>query len=314
MFPGQGSQYKGMCKKLIENNYESRLIFKYASEILKFDLIDMINNTTMSTMTLSENAQPSVVVASYALYKDYIKNIGVEPECVIGHSLGEISALMCAESILFEDAIKLSRQRGKLMQSALERKEWGAGVVVDLTQQQVEELIEKSQRHGYIAISGYNASEQFVIAGERSALLQFDKETDKTLGQFIPFRMIPMKADTAYHSLLMSYCQPMMREFVQEITFSKPKIKVYSTVKGDIITHEDEIKEMLVNQLITPIKWNQTLHKVREEGERLFIDMGPNKLMYNLIRDSKLDLNVLAYDSEDAHMYDEILTHTCKVL
>lgn len=312
MFPGQGSQYKGMCKKLIESEIETKMVFEEASEILRFDLIELITESKMSTLTLSENAQPAVVAASYALYKDYMKKIGIRPTCAVGHSLGEISALTCAGSIPFQDAIKLSKARGKMMQTALEKKEWGAGLAVDLTQKQVEDIIEKSRDKGYIVISGYNSPKQFVIAGERRALLEFDNGTDKTSGQFIPFKMIPMKADTAYHSSLMAYCQPMMREMIKDIPFSKPKFEIFSTVTGERVMLEEEIRTLLVNQLVTPIKWNQTLEKVSKGQGNLFVDIGPNKLMYNLLKESKQEINSIAYEDGQEKMHQEILAYAGK--
>lgn len=297
LFPGQGSQYIQMCKKEAEQDKEVINIFEEASEILKKDLWDMIQNGKMSTLTLSENAQPAIVTASYVLYKKFIKETGIYPTISAGHSLGEISALVCAESISFKEGVALARQRGKLMQEALEEKCGFAGIILDLEEEQVLEIIEKVSKEGYVTVTGYNTPFQFMVGGEKKVARVLDDEVEKMNGQYIPFKMIPMKADAPYHSLLMKPWMPRLKELIEDIQYDMPKFPICSTVTGEVIKSKEEISDNLINQLIKPVKWNQVLHKIDNKGIDVFVDIGPNVITRNLVRENKKLSNIWAYDN-----------------
>lgn len=298
LFPGQGSQYAGMYRNLIKREPNISSVMERASEVLKFDLVDMVENGSMKTMTMSENAQPAVVAASYAMYQLFVQELGVLPDYMAGHSLGELSALVCAGSISFEDGITFARARGKLMQQALEDNRGFAGIITDLGVQKVFRAIRKTTSKGYVAITGYNSPDQLMVGGSREAARYLDDEVENMGGQFIPFRMIPMKADAPYHSKLMDYLMPAFRELVVCMTFRKPQVPIWSTVTGRSIQHVREIPGVLISQLVAPVRWSQALHRIMDRGAEMFVDIGPGEIVSNLVREDDRLPPALAFDSE----------------
>ncbi|MCK4258166.1 MAG: ACP S-malonyltransferase [Halanaerobiales bacterium] len=299
LFPGQGSQYKGMCKELIQDSPVAAEIFEEANSILDFDIRSLILNGNLPELTLSENAQPAVVIGSYALYRVFEEETGIIPSCAVGHSLGEISALIAAGSLSFSDGLTYVRKRGKIMHSAMEEKRGGAGIVVDLEVNALNSIVESIQANGYVIISGYNSPKQFIVAGERTALQELDKEVDKQGGEFIPFRMMPMKADAPYHTDLMTFLKPELEEALQNIRFKKPKFDIWSTVTGQIIQSTDAIKEILCNQLVLPVRWNQVLKEMCNSEITLLVDIGPKQIIRNFIKENPELPTSLSFDNEE---------------
>ena len=298
VFPGQGSQYTGMSSAVMKKNPEAVHIFEEASDVLGLDLHGMIEKTSMKEITKSENAQPAVLTTSYALFRTFINSVEVMPKSLAGHSLGEITALVCAKSIPFAQGVAFARDRGKIMQKALDDNKGFTGVVTDLTVAQVEGLLEEAKKMGYVAITGYNSPKQLILGGERRALRVLDDAVDEAGGQFIPFRMIPMKADAPYHSELMSDIEPMVKDIVDGIRFSKPIYTIWSSVTGSIIKSETAIPQILIKQLISPIQWMQALNGISEDGVDFIVDIGPNKIMRNLAGEYENLPVSLAYDDE----------------
>ena len=296
MFPGQGSQYSGMCVDMARSDVRAMRVFEEASEILKTDLIDMIENAPMKVFTMSENAQPATVAASCVLYRKFVEETGAVPDVLVGHSLGEISALICSGGISFGDGIAFTRERGRLMQRALEDKNGFAGIVTDMEAAELERMVKKMPPGEYAAITGYNSPNQFLVAGSPAAARILDDEVEKAGGQFIPFKMIPMKANAPYHSRLMSYLGRDIEAAVKKTAAEKPKIPVWSTVTGKKITNRTEIREILAGQLTRPVLWSQALNGIRAEGARLMVDIGPNRIIRNLVREDESLPPALAYD------------------
>lgn len=304
LFPGQGSQYINMCKNLYINNTDVKKIFKCASDVLDFDLWDMIENGNLKILTKSQNAQPAILVSSYVLYKEFYKRFETIPDVVVGHSLGEISALVCAESLNFESGVDFVRKRGMFMDTMLEKKVGFAGIVTDLKIEILEEILSEVNETGYVAITGYNSPNQFMIGGSKSVECLLDNKVSEYDGEYIPFRMIPMKANAPYHSKLMSDLKPELKKILDKIEFKTPKLSILSTVSSEIIKDKSEISELLLNQLVLPVKWNQVMKKISSQNIKDIIDVGPNKIMKNLVVENGEFNNILAFD--DADDYDKI--------
>ena len=298
LFPGQGSQYLGMCGALIKSSPEAARVFERASSALGFDIADMIANAPMKVLTQSENAQPAVVAASYALFEEFMREIGARPQCLVGHSLGEISALVCSGSMSFEDGMRFALARGRLMQRALSDDKGFAGVVTDIAAEAVCRAAKRASANGYVAISGYNSPEQIMVAGVREASKSFDDEIDKAGGQFIPFRMVPMKADAPYHSRLMRYLVPEFVGLVDDIELKAPAYPVWSTVTGWRIKSSSELRSILVKQITSPVLWSQALGRLRNRGVDMMLDIGPNKIARNLVRENARLPVAYAFDDE----------------
>lgn len=298
LFPGQGSQYVGMCNELIRNYPIANEVFEEANNALNVDIKSMILDGNMDELTKSENAQPAVVTASYAFYNVLFQQTHIQPFCAVGHSLGEISALICADSIPFDSGLRFVRERGKLMYKALQEKKGRAGIAIDISENDLQDIIFDISKSEYVTISGYNSPRQFVISGTQSGLRQLEKAVDKAGGEFIPFRMMPMKADAPYHSELMSFIKDELYEAIKEVKFFDTNFDVWSTVTGSLIDNKDSIKQNLCNQLIEPVYWNQVLSEITSLGVELFIDIGPQQIIRNLVKENSELPNSLAFDEE----------------
>ena len=283
LFPGQGCQYVGMCNTLIQNFPIAAAVFEEASDLLEFDLRSLVLTGNISQLTLSENAQPAVVAASYALFLVFKELVGVAPLYVAGHSLGEITALIAAGALNFSDGILYARKRGELMAKVVQEKIGGAGVVLDLKVDNLINIINIVAINDYIAISGYNSPRQCIVAGTDAALLSLENRVDEQGGTFIPFKMMPMKVNAPYHSKLMAHLNPHLAKILEKITFRDPSIKIGSTVTGDIISSGSFITKILYDQLTLPVQWHQILKKMSAVGIELLIDIGPQEIMRNLV-------------------------------
>lgn len=299
LFPGQGCQYKKMCMELYKSDEDFRSIINRSSDILGYDLWDMICNSKMSVFTKSENAQPAVTTVTYALYRNFLKSCSELPVLAFGHSLGEISALICAESMSFEDGISFVQKRGRLMGEISQKKLGFCGIAIDITQERIEEIISTVNESHYVAVTGYNSPNQFMIGGKYEAEPLIDDYVSKCGGQYIPYRMIPMKVNTPYHSMLTKEFKPVIHEMLENISFSKPAFPIVSTVSGKLIEDASEIRSLLENQLVKPVLWNQTVTSIKEINPDCIIDIGPGKIMKNLILEADGMPDTFALDNDD---------------
>lgn len=286
LFPGQGSQYIGMCCDVLNKEPEANHIFAEASEALGYDLRALIMEGTLEQLTASVHAQPAVVTASYVLFDSFVRRTGLIPEYAIGHSLGEISALAAAGAMRFADAVRFTARRGELMHRAIQEQKGRAGLVVDITQAELEEMVKTIRQTEYVTISGYNSPRQFVVAGTANGLRLLDDNMDQTGGEFIPFRMMPMKADAPYHCELMQFIQPELEEMLAGITFAAPRFSICSTVQGELIQGPEDIAKLLSHQLLQPIRWNQALAHVHQLGATVWVDVGPGESVRNMVAEN----------------------------
>ncbi len=273
-------------------------IFEEANDALEFDIKSLILNGNLEELTLSENAQPAVVTASYALFRDFEAQTGIQPYCALGHSLGEISAIIAAGGLSFTDGIRYVRKRGKLMHQAMQENKGRAGIVVDMHASALTSIVESINKEEYLSISGYNSPNQFIVAGNANALLKVDAEVHKNGGEFIPFRMMPMKADAPYHTSLMSFLESEVKEIVHHLKLNHLHFSIYSTVTGQKIETKERIPDILTNQLVQPVLWNQAITEIAHSGADLFIDIGPQQIVKNFINENKKAANCLAYDND----------------
>ncbi|MGQ8872751.1 ACP S-malonyltransferase [Paenibacillus sp. TSA_86.1] len=309
LFPGQGSQYIGMCSDLLNNEPEAMLIFAEASEVVGFDLRTLILAGSLEQLTQSEYAQPAVLTASYARFDSFVRRTGITPDYAIGHSLGEIAALVAAGALKFGDAVRFTAARGALMHQAIQEQKGRAGIVVDMSQAELESIVTNIRETHYVTISGYNSPNQFVVAGEAIGLRLLDDIVDRAGGEFIPFRMMPMKADAPYHSELMQFIQPEMEAMVSKLSFFTPEFSICSTVNGKFIRETEEIPRLLTDQLLQPIHWIQALAQVQRMGATTWMDVGPSQSVRNML--AEYDTSIIAYSLDDPHDHSKLL-EICK--
>ncbi len=298
LFPGQGCQYVGMCRQLLQKSPLFTSIIDEASSILGINLGKLLQSSDIAELTLSINAQPLVVATSYALYRLFSEKFqNANPSCIVGHSLGEITALIAANAMSFTDGLCYARARGQLMHQAVLQQLGFAAVVVDVDKKKLATVVDDIKVNAPIAISGFNSPKQFTVVGSAVALKSLSKHIDKLGGESIPFKMIPMKADAPFHSELMCGLLPEIEALLQTITFKKPSIGVWSTVSAKKVTSAKNIYKNLRDQLVQPVRWTQTLNSLCDSPVQQLIDLGPNKILYNLVREDKSMPIAFAFDN-----------------
>jgi len=280
IFPGQGSQKVGMGKDLVEEFNECKSIFETADAQVGLNLSDIIFNGNDEDLTVTYHAQPAILTTSIALLEK-IKEAGIKADYVAGHSLGEFSALVASGAISFEDGVKLVHKRGLLMDKAVPVGQGAMAAVLFLAPEKIEEVVSEVNKQGHsVGIANYNSPTQVVITGDAPGV-QLASGLIKEAGAK---RVLPLKVSGPFHSSLM---KPASEEFENElgkINVDTCSIPVISNVTAKAITEADEIKELLVKQLFSPVKWNQSIQELVDLGVDTFVEIGPGKVLTGLVK------------------------------
>lgn len=278
MFPGQGSQYVGMGKKLYEEQEEVRVLYEEAKEILGFDLYRMCCEGPESELQMTENAQPAILAASVAAYRIYRKDGGRLPEYGAGHSLGEISALCCAGVISFADAIRLVHLRGKWMQEAVPKGVGTMVAVAGISATKIEETCKQvSKESRMVVVSNYNAPSQTVISGHTGAIQEVS-----TLLKQDGAVVVPLKVSAPFHCSLMEPCAIKLREELEKITYREFEFPVVSNVTGEPYQEKEQVIDYLYQQITHPVLWQNSMKYLQLQGVDTAFEFGPRAVLKNL--------------------------------
>ncbi|MCX8095410.1 MAG: ACP S-malonyltransferase [Caldisericia bacterium] len=291
IFPGQGSQYKGMGVLLLEKFPKCEEYIRIGEEILNIDLRYLLFEADDDVLKDTENAQISILLTSYIYFK-FLEKKGIIPYYVCGHSLGEYSALLVSEVLEFKDALLLVRERAKVMKKFIGEIRGVQLAVMNLNLNELEKLIELFQENGVIQIAGYNSKTQIVVSLEESLIEEFKKEVEKLRG-----KILPLKTSLPFHSPLMKKAEDEFRQILDKVTFNSPKYLYISSVVNEVIQNGEEIKNVLMNQITKPVRWIQTVEKLISFGVNEFYEVGPNKILTNLISKDYSNLRVLNSES-----------------
>lgn len=275
MFPGQGSQYVGMANDLYSQDTVKAIIDR-ASEIINEDIADIMFNGPIEMLTQSRNTQIAILLHSISVYS-LIKN-DIEPSIVSGHSLGEYSALYAAGVLCLEDVITLVRKRGELMSLAGEKARGAMAAVIGMAVNNIEEQI--SSIDDNVVIANYNGEMQTVVSGSESGI-------DKAVNQLKDAgarRVLKLNVSGAFHSPLMNYAYDEFSSFIDRFTFNKPQIPIIMNVIGSIENDEEKIKEYLKKQIISPVRWTDTMNLLIDSNIGRFYEIGPKKALTGMIK------------------------------
>lgn len=293
IFPGQGSQYVGMGRDLFENNPESRELFEKASAVLGFDLAGLCFNGPEEELKKTYNAQPAILTVSLACLSVLGKN-GVVFNAVAGHSLGEYSALVAAGALAFEDAVRLVRIRGKLMQEAVPLGKGGMAAVLGLDVKSVQEVCRQASEAGVVEAVNLNCPGQVVIAGDNPGL-QKAAELARAAGAK---KVLPLSVSAPFHSSLMKQAGIKLGEELGRISMSAPAVPVVSNVTARYHTTGEEVGKLLVEQVYSPVRWQESIEFLVEDGVGLFVEVGPGRVLTGLVK--KINRNILTLNVEDS--------------
>lgn len=273
VFPGQGSQAVGMGKDIYENNAEAKAMFEQANEILGFRITDIMFAGTPEELKQTKVTQPAVFLHSVVL----AKALGIKPDAVAGHSLGEFSALVAAGALSFEDGLKLVSKRAMAMQKCCEQQPGGMAAVLGLDDKTVEEVC--ASIDGVVVGANYNCPGQLVISGSEEAV---DAACVK-LKEAGARRALRLPVGGAFHSPLMEPARQELEAAIAEANFMTPVCPVYQNVDAQPYTDAESIKKNLIAQLTAPVRWTQIVEKMVEDGVTEFTEVGPGTVLQGLV-------------------------------
>lgn len=280
IFSGQGSQYIGMGKELYDNIPSCKKIYDKANEVLGFDLKELIFNGDKEELNITENTQPAILTTSIAILQA-IKDKGINPDIVAGLSLGEYSALVASEALDFETAVSLVKKRGRFMQEAVPQGIGSMVAVIGLDENKIKKTLKVASEKGVVEIANYNTNNQIVIGGEKQAV-EFASELLKECGAR---RVIPLKVSGPFHTSLLNEASIKLKNEFKNIHFNDPKIKTITNVTADFIENGSEIKNLLINQVKSSVRWSETIERMIDEGIDTFIEIGPLKTLSSFVRE-----------------------------
>ncbi len=299
VFPGQGSQSVGMLSGLASEP-AVRATFSEASSVLGYDLWQLIQSGPEAELNATERTQPAMLAAAVAVWRLWSERDGPQPSEVSGHSLGEFTALTCAGAFDFAAAVELVRDRGRLMQQAVPVGVGAMAAVLGLEDAQVSQACAEAAQGAIVEAVNYNAPGQVVIAGEKAAV-ERAIEAAKRLGAK---RAVVLPLSVPSHSSLMRSAMTPFAQKLQSVSVQPPRIPYRSAVDASLHREPAEVRDLLVRQLASPVRWTDTVRALAASGARQIIECGPGKVLTALNRriERRPDLQCLAI--EDAASID----------
>ncbi len=274
VFPGQGSQFPGKAKDINQKDPEAKDMHEKANEKLGFRITDIMFNGTAEDLKATKVTQPAIFLHSVVL----AECLGIQPEMVAGHSLGEFSALAAAKAIKFEDALRLVAIRAREMQKCCEKVPGGMAAIIALTNEQVEEICQSVE--GVVVPANYNCDGQVVISGEKEAVDAACAKAKEAGAK----RALPLAVSGAFHSPLMEPARVELAKAIEATEIVAPICPVYQNVTAHAETDPETIKSNLLAQLTSPVKWTQSVKNMLVEGADYFMEVGPGNVLQGLVK------------------------------
>lgn len=297
LFAGQGSQYVGMGKALLEANPEFSYLYDIASEVLGKDMKDICFNSELEELSKTVNSQPAIMLTSLLCFEVAKKN-GITFDGVAGHSLGEYASMVASGMLSLEDGFKVIKARAEAMDKAK------GGLMYAILKASVEDITKVCQdTEGYVVPVNYNSPVQTVIAGENDAVL---KAVDTLTS--MKARCVKLNVSSAFHSDIMKPCAEEFYNSIKDVEFKNPTIKFYSNVLGKELTDFSDMPSLLKQHMISAVHFTDELNCMANDGFDTFIELGPNKVLTGLVK--KTLKGVIALNIEDL----ATLESTCQAL
>jgi len=293
LFPGQGSQQVGMGKDLSDEWPVARQVFEEADRVLGMRLSSLCFEGPDEELRLTVNTQPAMLTASIAALK-VLEKRGARADFLAGHSLGEYSALVAAESLKFDDALRAVRKRGLYMQEAVPAGEGAMAALIGLDTDAVNSICTEASRLGVCSPANLNSPTQTVVAGHRPAV-ERAVELAKARGAK---RAVMLAVSAPFHSALMKPAAERLKSVFAEISFANLKVPIITNVDAKLINRGVEARDALLCQVASPVRWNESIRRLLDEGVTRFIEVGPGKVLSGLVR--QIDRQCQVLNVEDA--------------
>lgn len=295
VFPGQGSQYVGMGKRLCEQFPIARQVLAEADDVLGFALSELCFDGPEPELKLTENTQPAILAVSIAALRVLENETPLRPELVAGHSLGEYSALIAADALDFASAVKIVRERGRLMQQAVPAGQGAMAVVLGLEMEAVNSLCADASQSEVVSVANFNGGGQIVIAGGKNAVsraISLAKERGAK-------RVLDLPVSAPFHCELMRPAARGLERVLDEVVIRPLTIGVVSNVEAEVNLTADRVKALLVEQAVQPVRWEESVRKLAALGCRRAIEVGPGKVLRGLIKRIAPDLETDNFEAPE---------------
>lgn len=300
VFPGQGSQAVGMLADLYEAHEVVKQTFSEASDVLGYDLWALVSEDAEGKLSQTEYTQPALLTASVAVWRAYLAKGGEKPEFLAGHSLGEYSALVCAGIIELADAVKLVELRGQFMQQAVPAGTGAMAAIIGLDDDAIKSACEQAAEGQVVSPVNFNSPGQIVIAGNKEAVeraMVLCKEAGAK-------RALPLPVSVPSHCALMQPAADKLAEQLNTITFNNSDIKVVNNVDVKVENDAEAIKQALIRQLYSPVRWTETIQFFAAQGVTESYEFGPGKVLSGLVK--RIDKSVSCVSVGDVASLDAL--------
>ncbi|WP_421384541.1 ACP S-malonyltransferase [Bacillus salacetis] len=296
VFPGQGSQKAGMGKELAEKFPQVEEYFKSADQRLGINLSNLIFEGPQDKLTLTENAQPALLTTSIA-FMQLLVSEGIKPDYTAGHSLGEYSALVASGALSFEDGVYAVRKRGEYMEEAVPAGEGTMAAVLGMDRDKLSEVTERISSEGnHVGLANLNCPGQIVISGSfRGVELASDLAKEEGAK-----RVLPLQVSGPFHSSLMKPAAEKFSSVLDALDIKDAEVPVIANVNAKPMTNASEIKERLIEQLYSPVLWEDTVVELLDAGVDTFIEIGPGKVLSGLIKKVNRRVNTFSVSDEES--------------
>jgi [acyl-carrier-protein] S-malonyltransferase len=298
LFPGQGSQTVGMGKTMADSFPESRAIFEKADQTLGFPLSQLIFEGPQEKLTLTTNAQPALMTTSIAIL-ERLKQFHIAPDYCAGHSLGEYTALVAAGAFTFEEGVYAVRKRGEFMEEAVPNGEGTMAAVLGLEREALAFVTEEITAGGNpVQLANMNCPGQIVISGSRKGV-ELASSAAKEKGAK---RVLPLEVSGPFHSSLMKPAAEKLEEVLNGLTIKDALVPVIANVSASPMTSAAEIKQKLIEQLYSPVLWEDSVKRMIELGVDTFIEIGPGKVLSGLVKKINRSVKTFSVSDEESLM------------
>lgn len=300
LFPGQGAQYVGMGLEFYNNFQCSKEVFDKADEVLNFSISHMCHQGPKEELDLTENTQPAILAASIAALKA-LETKGVKADIVAGLSLGEYSALVCNGALSFEEAVTLVKKRGRFMQEAVPHGVGTMAAILGLGSEKINEVCSIASEKGIVEPANFNCPGQIVIAGEVAAV-EYAMEVAKEKGAL---KAIRLSVSGPFHTSMLKEAALNLEKELENIEVKDMSIPIITNVTGEFIQGKEDVKKTLTKQVMSSVKWEQSILKMIEEGVDTFIEIGPGKTLSTFAR--KINRKLKVSNVEDMNSLNKTL-------
>ena len=297
LFPGQGSQIVGMGSEFYNNFEIVKKIFKEADDKLNYKISKIILEGPEDKLKLTQNTQPAILTVSYSIFSVLKKEYNFDfksTKFFAGHSLGEYSALVCADSLEFNDALFLLFERGKSMQEAVPVGKGSMIAVLGSRIEELNDLIKEIKKKGVCEIANDNAEGQTILSGDIESINSLKDILKKNKKKFIP-----LNVSAPFHCSLMSPAATKMKDKINSVNFKKPIFDVVCNVTSKPENNPEEIKKLLVEQICSSVRWRESIINMSNENINNFIEIGPGKVLSGMVKRTVKNINCFSLNSID---------------